>query len=198
MSQIYFEKLKNKEIYWKYLYLMPCCVTVDTNLHIFQYKILINVIRQKKKNENEKLFKFKIVSLLFSSFCNLENETSIHHFYSCNQTKSLRFTELRNTFSTKYATECFLWFSRQENFEITNHLHLIFFKCYFICLNPNVKYKKSKSKERLKKNIIEIYSTEKQISLLKKDEQSLKKWHILENLLRQMKFNVKGAWVGRC
>ena len=51
MSQIYFEKLKNKEIYWKYLYLMPCCVTVDTNLHIFQYKILINVIRQKKKKK---------------------------------------------------------------------------------------------------------------------------------------------------
>ena len=58
MSQIYFEKLKNKEIYWKCLYLMPCCVTVDTNLHIFQYKILINVIRQKKKKKKLKLKTF--------------------------------------------------------------------------------------------------------------------------------------------
>ena len=75
-SQIYFEKLfQNKEIEWKYIYFIPRRVT---NLRIFQYKIL-----------NENLFKFKIVSSPLCSFCNLEDETPIHLFYSCNQTKFL-------------------------------------------------------------------------------------------------------------
>ena len=51
-SQVYFEKLfQNKEIKWKCIYLMPHRVTIDSNLHIFQYKILNNVLYL-----NEKLF----------------------------------------------------------------------------------------------------------------------------------------------
>ena len=69
MSQIYFEKLfKNKEIYWKCLYLMPCCVTVDTNLHIFQHKILINVIRQKKKMKMKNFLNLKLFLYCFLLF----------------------------------------------------------------------------------------------------------------------------------
>ena len=63
---------------------MPCRVTIDTNLHMFQYEILNNVLYL-----NEKLFKFKIVSSPLCSFCNSGNETPKHLFYSCNQTKSL-------------------------------------------------------------------------------------------------------------
>ena len=70
-SQICFQKLcPNKEIEWKCIYLMSCCVTIDSNLCIFQCKILNNVLCL-----NEKLFKFKIVSSLLCSFHNLENET---------------------------------------------------------------------------------------------------------------------------
>ena len=83
-SQIYFEKLfPNKEIEWKCIYLMPRRVTIDTNLRIFQYKILNNALYL-----NEKLFKLKIVSSPLCSFCNSENETPIDIFYSCNQTES--------------------------------------------------------------------------------------------------------------
>ena len=64
---------------------MPSRVTIDTNLRICQHKILNNV-----SYLNEKLFKFKIVSSPLCSFCNSENETPIHLFYSCNQIKSLR------------------------------------------------------------------------------------------------------------
>ena len=88
-SQIYFEKLfLNKEIEWKCIYLMPRRVTVDTNLRIFQYTILNNVLYL-----NEKL------SSPLRSFCNSENETPIHLFYSCNQTKSLwsKLQELLNS-----------------------------------------------------------------------------------------------------
>ena len=39
MPQICFEKLfQNKEIEWKFIYLMPRRVTIDTNVRIFQYK----------------------------------------------------------------------------------------------------------------------------------------------------------------
>ena len=62
---------------------MPRRVTIDTNLRIFQYKILNNALYL-----NEKLFKFKIVSSPLCSFCNSENETPINIFYSCNQTES--------------------------------------------------------------------------------------------------------------
>ena len=65
---------------------MPRRVTIDTNLRIFQYKILNNMLYL-----NEKLFKFEIIVSPLCSFCNFEDETPIHLFYSCNQTNSLWF-----------------------------------------------------------------------------------------------------------
>ena len=64
---------------------MPCCVTIDTNLRIFQYKIFNNVLYL-----NEKFFKFEIVSSPLCSFSTSEKEIPIHLFYSCNQAKSFR------------------------------------------------------------------------------------------------------------
>ena len=94
---MYFEKLfPNKEIEWKCIYLIPRRVTIDTNLRIFQYKVLNNVLYLNKKN-----FKFKIVFSPLCSFCDLENKTPIHLFYSFtrNQTKSLwsKLQELMNS-----------------------------------------------------------------------------------------------------
>ena len=47
-SQIYFEKLvqnnNKKKIEWKCIYLLPRRVTIDTNLRIFRYEILKNVL----------------------------------------------------------------------------------------------------------------------------------------------------------
>ena len=74
----------NKKIQCKCIYLIPRRVTIDTNLHRFQYKILNNVLYL-----NEKHFEFKIVSSPLCSFCSSENEIPIHLFYSCNQRKSL-------------------------------------------------------------------------------------------------------------
>ena len=74
-AQIYFEKLfPNKEIEWKYIYLTSHRVTIDTNLRIFQYKILNNVLYLNENFSNSKLF------LHLCSFCNSENETPIHFF----------------------------------------------------------------------------------------------------------------------
>ena len=142
---------------------MPRRVTIYTNLRIFQYKILNNVLYL-----NEKLFKFKIVSSPLCSFCNSENETLIHLFYSCNLCSNQN-NELKNTSSTKYATDCFLCVpDNKESFEIINHLHLI------------LKYYLFKVKHRLEglnKNIIKIYNAEKQICFndSKKTKQSFLK-----------------------
>ena len=87
---------------------MPLRMTIDTNLRMFQYKILKKVLYL-----NEKLFEFKIVSSPLCSFCNAKNKTPIHLFYSCNQTKSLwpKLQDLLNSeilLPQKYVTECFL------------------------------------------------------------------------------------------
>ena len=157
---MYFEKLfPNKEIEWKCVYLMPRRVTTDTNLRIFQYKILNNV-----SYLNEKLFQFKIVSSPLCSFCNSEYETPIHLFYSRNQTKSLwsKLQELLNSErllpqnAPQIAFFCFP--DNEEHFEIINHLPLIF-KYYLF----KVRDSRQVSLEGSKKNVIKIYNIEKQI-----------------------------------
>ena len=101
---------------------------------------------------------------LFLHFCNSENETPIHLFYSCNQSKSLwsKLQELLNSeilLPQNTRQSAFFGFpDDKENFETINHLYLIF-KCYLF------KFWKTRkiSLEGLKKNIIKIYNIEKQI-----------------------------------
>ena len=102
-------------------------LTIDTNLRVFQYKILNNVLYL-----NEKLFKFKIVSSPLCSFCNLANETPIHLFYSWNRTNSL-WSKLQRLLNSeillpqnKPQSAFFGFPDNKENFEIITHLHLIF------------------------------------------------------------------------
>ena len=160
---------------------MPPRMIIGTNLCIFQYKFLNNVLHL-----NEKLFKFKIISSPLCAFCNLENETPIHLFYSCNQTKSLwsKLQKLANSeilLPQNTPQSAFFDFpDNKKNFEIINPLHLIFKYYLFNFLDT-----RNISLERLKKNIIKIYSNEKQICFNdSKKETKFKKRHILENLLR--------------
>ena len=76
-------------------YLLPRRVTVDTNLRIFQYKILNNMLYL-----NEKLFSFKKISCPLCSFCQHENETPIHLFHGCIKTNFLRY-RLKEFLKTK-------------------------------------------------------------------------------------------------
>ena len=65
-SQLYFEDLfQIKDVDWKHVYLLPRRVTVDTNLRIFQYKTLTNVLYL---NENSlDLKRFYVRCVLFAS-----------------------------------------------------------------------------------------------------------------------------------
>ena len=110
----------------------------------------------------EKLFKFNIVSSLLRSICNSENKTPFHLFYSCNHTRSpcSKIQELMNSeilLPQNTPEGAFFSFpDNTENFEILNHLHLVY-KYYLFKSRDTRKI----SLERLKKNIIKIYNIEK-------------------------------------
>ena len=74
--QTYFEKkFQNPELEWKDIYTLPRRVTINTNLRIFQYKLLHNILYL-----NKMLYKFgKKVSPL-CSFCMGKPESAIHLF----------------------------------------------------------------------------------------------------------------------
>ena len=84
-SQSYYEKLlETTNLNWKEIYILPRKVSVDTNLRMFQYKILNNILFL-----NKLLFKFEKVRSPLFSYCNSADETPVHIFYTCNITKRL-------------------------------------------------------------------------------------------------------------
>ena len=88
---------------------MPRRVTVDTNLRIFQYKILNNVLYLNEKKLNLKLFFHLFVLFVIRKMKPLYTSFAIaikQNLFGLNS------IELRNTSSTKYATACFPWFFR--------------------------------------------------------------------------------------
>ena len=95
-AQTYFKKIfQNPELEWKDMYTLPRCVTINTNLHIFQYKLLHNILYL-----NVMLYKFgKKVSPL-CSFCMKEPESPIYFFDSC--TKKTFFGCSYSIFSKMY------------------------------------------------------------------------------------------------
>ena len=142
-------------------------VTIDTNLLIFQYKILNNVLYL-----NAKLFRFKILSSSSCSFCNSENETAIHLFYIYNQTKSLwsKLQKLMNSeipLPQNTRQSGFFGFpNNKEYFEIINHLHVIF-KYYLFKVRDTRKI----TLQGLKKNItikFNVSATEKRNKVYRK------------------------------
>ena len=64
--KIFFPNLKRD---WKSIYILSRHVTLDTNLRMFQYKLLNNVLYL-----NNILFRFKKVDFPLCSYCNEEEE----------------------------------------------------------------------------------------------------------------------------
>ena len=163
-SQLYFEDLfQIKDIDWKHVYLLPRRVTVDTNLRIFQYKILNNVLYL-----NENVFRFKKISYPLCSFYQSENETPIHLFHGCIKTNLLWYWyKLKKSLKTKI------------DLPVNTPQSAIF---GFL----NSRDQKKLSLEVLKKKIVKIYNIEKQICLndFKKTRKFRKKWEIIGHLLR--------------
>ena len=112
---------------WKSIYLLPRRVTLDTNLRMFQYKLLNNVLYL-----NNMLFRFKKVDSPLCSYCNEEEETPLHLFHSCLKTKQL-WNRLRQYFSqfiniplSTPQSSILGIFDNNQHSELINHLLLIF------------------------------------------------------------------------
>ena len=126
-TQTYFQKkFQNSEMEWKDMYILLTCVKINTNLRIFQYKLLHNILYL-----NEMLYKFgKKVSPL-SSFCLKEPECPIYLFHSCTETNFL-WTQLQRSFQnvlivppiTPQST-IFGFIDRKVNYRLINHIILI-------------------------------------------------------------------------
>ena len=61
-------------------------MSIDTNLRMFQYKILNNILYP-----NKQLFLFKKRDYYLCFCCSMEEETINHIFINCQKTKSLWF-----------------------------------------------------------------------------------------------------------
>ena len=130
-SQTYFENLfPNFKPNWKSIYLLPRRLTLDTNLRMFHYKSLNNVLYL-----NNMLFRFRKVDSLLCPYCNEEGETPLHLLHSCLKTKQL-WNKLRQYFlqfiNIPHSTpQCSIVgiFDNNQHSVLTNHLLLIF-KCY--------------------------------------------------------------------
>ena len=77
-SQIYFGRLFGPILNWDKIYLDPCIVTKDSYIHIFQYKLLNNILFL-----NSRLFHLNFSDSPLCSLCNNFVETPNHFFSEC-------------------------------------------------------------------------------------------------------------------
>ena len=127
--QSYHEKnFDDYDFNWKLIYRIPRIATLETKIHIFQYKLLSNVLYL-----NKKLFQFGIISQSNRSFCELCDETLHHIFYECTYAQNL-WNQLRLYLSGKVVLRIlnsqrniFVFTDvLDHNFLLVNHLLLIF------------------------------------------------------------------------
>ena len=180
-SQTYFDNLfPNFKPDWKSIYLLPRCVTLDTNLRMFQYKLLNNVLYL-----NNMLFRFKKVDSLFCSYCNEEEETPLHLFHSSLKTKQL-WNKLRQYFSQSVniphstpqsSIVVINIFDNKQHSVLINHLLLIF-KFYIY----SARNTKQLNFDNLKINELEIKELEKELTSFNKLK-LLKKWRPIDHII---------------
>ena len=68
----------NLQVEWKEIYLLPHKVSTGTNLCMFQYKILSNILFL-----NKQLFIFNKKDTKLCSYCRLQDETTNHILVEC-------------------------------------------------------------------------------------------------------------------
>ena len=90
----------NLQVEWKKIYLLPRKVSNDTNVRMFQYKILNNILYL-----NKQLFIFNKKDTKLCSYCRLQDETINQIFVECKFAIKL-WSDLGHYFKS---TECHLW-----------------------------------------------------------------------------------------
>ena len=154
----------NPELKQKYIYTLPRCVTINTILRIFQYKLLQNILSKQNANAPQ-IWKKDIPFLVF---CMEEPESPIHLFHHYTKTNFL-WMQLQHSFQNVLIippiapqNTIFGFTDHKVNYHLINHILLVF------------KYDVYKTKENgsldlevLKRYIHKIKNIETQISLNK-------------------------------
>ena len=153
--------LGKSEIDWEEVYLTPLEITIESQLRVFQYKILNNVLYLSNR-----LFKMGYAESPLCSLCKRENETVSHLFCNCIFTQQL--WKKLQVWVTGYlilpASEPSIvilgvWNIKNENNLLVNHVVLLF--KYFIYKN------------RTNRHAINIHALKNYIKFLQKIEQRI-------------------------
>ena len=163
---------KKKNFDWNKIYILPRLATLDSVLRSFHHNVLYL---------NQKLFLFRIAPSPLCSFCNTEEETVVHIFYSCVFAKNL-WNDLKKSLESvlhlpDLTPQSAIFDIDPSVYLITNHLLLIFkFHVY------NARSTKKVNIDILKRKRKKVQETEKNISQTNenKDAKYKKKWKFLE------------------
>ena len=126
-SQKYFNRLFEPNLEWDKIYLLPRTLTSDSYIHVFQYKLLNNILFL-----NARLFHLKYVDSPLCSLCDTAPETPIHFFCDCLITNSL-WNQIIHFFSPSLKLDVLTpqsailgFFDKNEDNAIKNYILLIF------------------------------------------------------------------------
>ena len=131
-SVTYFEiKFNATGLDWTKIFILPRLTTYNTYLCSFQHNILHNILFL-----NKKLYLSGITKSPLCSYCNTNDETSIHLFCECNSIKSLWLQLNRNFHSdlkfpklTPQTAIVGIFNDSVSNIHLINHI-LLLFKLY--------------------------------------------------------------------
>ena len=122
---------------WKKIYMLPRLTTIESSLCSFQYKILNNIL-----HVNDRLYKFKAVPSPLCSLCKLENESLVHLFCQCMETRKL-WHQLQTWFpGPKMLPDLELqpillgmWRESNSDYTLINHVILLFKRYIYLSKN---------------------------------------------------------------
>ena len=178
-SKIYFGNVfPNFKPDWKSVCLLPRLVTLVTNLRMFQYKFLNNILCL-----NNMLFRFKKIDSPLFSHCNEEQETPIHLFHSCLKTKQFwkklrqHLSQFINIAQSAPHSSIVGIFQNNQHSVLMNHVLLIY--KFYIYSARNTKQLKF---DNLKKTIKKIKVLENKLTGSNKLN-FLNKWRPIDHII---------------
>ena len=122
---------------WKKIYMLPRLTTIESSLRSFQYKILNNILYL-----NDGLYKFKAVPSPLCSLCKLENESLVHLFCQCMETRKL-WHQLQTWFPGPKKLPDLepqpillgMWRENSSDYTLINHIILLFKRYIYLSKN---------------------------------------------------------------
>ena len=177
-EQFYANQYDINDTDWEFIYKLPFCVTIESKMRPFQFKINHNIYFT-----NEKLFKMKMKSDQNCTFCKSEIEMLSHLFSQCKYVKPL-WDFLNDKFSHNFSEKerifgCYENIG-QRSYDVKSHASILLKHYIHICRlsdnipNLSILMKRIKYNETLEREIAKNS---------RKSRNHFRKWqHFLENV----------------